>query len=388
MGVRPEVDAAPLANTSNLLSQPTDHAALIARWQGYYDLAKQQRRSGDPKAEASLQRIIHHPEAPREFRRLALLELAHMASEKREFTKAQNLFADYTKEYSDHPSAPEIFLRQGLLYREMGAHELAIGKFYAVMSSALKLRLSEVEYYKRLVLQAQTEIADTYYLQGRHTDAAEFYGRLLKLNDTDLNRAVISYKLIRSLSGAGKLNETVGQAVQYLAAFTNAEVAEVRFLLADAYRKLGRKKEALEQVNALLTTQQELAREFPEQWIYWQQRTGNEIANQLYKEGDYLSALQVYRSLASLDNSPAWQMPIWYQMGLVYEKLKQPQRAVDIYTKLFAREAEATTNATPALSAIVEMARWRADHLRWVTNAETATRQFSSSVRHDELAAP
>ena len=51
---------------------------------------------------------------------------------------------------------------------------MALAKFYAVMTGSLKLKFGSLEYYQRLVLQAQTEIADTYYLQGKYLDADGF----------------------------------------------------------------------------------------------------------------------------------------------------------------------------------------------------------------------
>ena len=87
----------------------------------------------------------------------------------------------------------------------------------------------------------------------------------------------------------------------------------------------------MKQVLLLLQSQQDNAAKIPRLWVYWQRRAGNEIANQLYKEADYLNALQIYQSLAELDNSPAWQPPVWYQVGLVYEQLQQWQKATDTY---------------------------------------------------------
>ncbi len=87
----------------------------------------------------------------------------------------------------------------------------------------------------------------------------------------------------------------------------------------------------MQQVLLLLQSQEENVSKNPEVWVYWQRRAGNEIANQLYKEGDYLDALQIYQSLAELDSSAAWQAPVWYQIGLVYEQLQQWQKATDTY---------------------------------------------------------
>jgi len=81
-------------------------------------------------------------------------------------------------------------------------------------------------------------------------------------------------------------------------------------VLASALKKLGRNQESMKQVLLLLQSQQENVKKNPELWIYWQQKAGNDIANQLFKEGDYLSALSIYLGLADLNKSPAWQLPV------------------------------------------------------------------------------
>src|SRR5258708_40179994 len=92
--------------------------------------------------------------------------------------------------------------------------------------------------------------------------------------------------------------ETIGQAGIFNQLHPDAlEGAEVRYLLADAYRKSGRTREALQEVMTLLRSQQTNSTDNPANWVYWQQRTGNDIANQLYKEGDYVNALAVYLAL-------------------------------------------------------------------------------------------
>jgi tetratricopeptide (TPR) repeat protein len=148
------------------------------------------------------------------------------------------------------------------------------------------------------------------------------------------------------------------------------QVPEVRYYLAEALKALGQNTEALQQVLLCLREQKSNTRNNPQVWAYWQQRVGNEIANQLYHEGDYIDSLQVYNDLAQLDPSPDWQIPVDYQMGITYEKLSQPQKAVDTYNAILARADEVGTNATPALQAVFDMTHWRLSFIQWQTNAE------------------
>ena len=111
----------------------------------------------------------------------------------------------------------------------------------------------------------------------------------------------------------------------------------------------------------------------------WRQRAGNEIANQLYGSGDYLNALSIYSSLANLDLSPRWRMPAWYQIGLVYERLQQPQKALEAYDKILASEKDLdSTTTSPNLDVIREMAKWRRNYLGWLMQAERSNERFSS----------
>ena len=158
------------------------------------------------------------------------------------------------------------------------------------------------------------------------------------------------------------------------------QVPEVRYYLAEALKALGQNTEALQQVLLCLQEQKIKTQNNPEVWAYWQQRVGNEIANQLYHEGDYVKALEVYINLAQLDSSPDWQIPVDYQMGMTYEKLLQPQKAMDTYNAILARETEVGTNATPGLKAVFDMARWRLGFIKWQTNAEAIDHSLIESA--------
>ena len=150
--------------------------------------------------------------------------------------------------------------------------------------------------------------------------------------------------------------------------------------MAQALKAQGRNSEALRQVLVFLEEQQARSLNHPEVLTYWQQRVGNEIANELYKEGDYVKALEVYLNLARLDFSAAWQLPVDYQIGLTYERLLQPQKAVETYQKILNREPELGTNATPGLKAVLDMARWRIGFIGWQDKAEAANHYLASSL--------
>lgn len=340
---------------------------VVKDYQLEIDTARQLRRNKDTvNAEKMLTNLIDS-DPPDQFKRAALFELALVAQDEQKLSRAQQIFAHYVQLYPQDPAIPEVLLRQGLLYREIGAYNMAIGKYYSVMNSALALKMEQFDYYKRIVLQAQTEIAETYFLQGKFAEAADFFRRILKQKTVDLNRTQVHFKLIRCYAALGKNTDVISQVEKFIEENPDAsEVPEARYLSATAYKSLGRTREAHSEVMKLLRSQADLVNTNPERWIYWQQRAGNDIANQLYIEGDYFNALEVYTHLASLNDAPAWQVPIWYQIGLIYEKLNQPKKATERYAAIAARETTLTgTNSTPSLKTVLDMAKWRNEQIAW-----------------------
>lgn len=348
-------------------------------YQSRLDLARKQRTDKDSLAAGdTLKLILEAPDAPADVKRNALFELALVAQDENHLIRAEQTFAQYLHLYPDDPSAPEVLLREGLIYRQMGVTSMAVSKFYAVMSTALRLKLDNMDYYKKLVLQAQIEIADTYYLEGHFNESADFFARLLKNPSPELDQEQIQYKLIRSLSSLTNSAETVARAEVFLNIYTNCmDIPEVRFLLADSLKRLGRNQESLKQVLVLLQTERANVDQNPELWAYWQRRAGNEIAGQLFKEGDYLDALDIDLNLADLDKSPAWQLPVWYQTGLIYEQLEQWQKANGIYQRIIDRRGElAGADATPSLISLSDMAKWRKDYIAWQEKAKIANLSY------------
>ena len=338
-----------------------------------------------PEAEIILVELLAD-ENPDSLKQSVLLELALCAQDRNELPRAQQIYSQFLNRWPHDARMPEILLRQGQFFRQMGLNSMALAKFYSVMTAALALKSDKLDYYKRLVTQAQNEIAETHFQMGKFAEAAEYFARLLKQQNPLLDHSLAQYRLLRALSELGRNDEAMGQAEDFLTRFPEAtERAEVRFIIAHSLKELGRNNEALQQVLTLLQEQKKQMTNNPEVWTYWQQRAGNEIANQLYREGDYPKALDVYLSLAQLDRTPAWQIPVHYQIGMTYEKLQQPQLASLTYSNIVSRELTAGTNASPGLKSVFEMARWRVNFLNWESRAESSTKEFSTPP--DETAA-
>lgn len=331
------------------------------------------------KAEPILLSLLA-PNVPDSIQKAALFEMAVAAQAENDLPRAQSIYAQYLDRWPLDPRIPEILLHQGRVFREMGLNELAMSKFYAVMTTALSLKSDQLNYYQQLVLQAQEEIAETEYGEGKFADAADFYSRLLQKADPSLNRPQIEFRLIRSLLLTGNNDKVVAQAQDFISHFPDApEEPEVRYDLAQALKALGRNDDALQQVLLFLREEKNKTQDNPETWAYWQQRVGNEIANELYKEGDYVRALEIYINLAKLDSALEWQIPVYYQMGITYEHLMQPQKAIDTYKEIISHQAELGTNVSPGLKAVFDMAQWRINFLQWEGKSQAVNNSLSTN---------
>jgi tetratricopeptide (TPR) repeat protein len=374
---------------SPLVQPPADQdpARLREAHEARMALAERQQAAGEwEEARGTLVGLLRG-EVAEDLQRRVLIRLADVAVAQGRFSQAQHMLAQYTVRYPEDPGTLEVYLRQGLLHREMGATTLALSKFYAVMTAALRLRLEQLEPYQRLVLRAQTEIAETHFLTGRWDEAVEFFQRLLKLDTPMLNRARVHGRLVKTLALMGNAERTSAQATQFLREHPeDGDGLEIRFLLAQALKTLGRNEEALKQVLELLESTQAGASTDAQTWVYWRKRAGNEIGNQLYQEGDYLSTLAIYQRMAALDSAPEWVLPVWYQMGLVWERLGQPEKASALYSQVVERGSATLEEAmSPGLQTIMEMSQWRLQRLAWVERTQGVLRSLESGTTSTNL---
>jgi tetratricopeptide (TPR) repeat protein len=361
----------------NLKAPPTPQD-----YQRQLELARRERLEKNFEVAAQGFLVLLASAAPDEVKRTALLELALVAQGQNELPKAQRVYGEFLHRYPNDTSVPEVLLRQGLIYRQMGSSQLALSKFYGVMTATLRLKIEGFESYRRLVLQAQTEIADTYYLQGHFEEAVDFFQRLLKLETPVLNKPPIQFKLIRSLAQLDRKDQALLQAEDFLRQYSgHPEEPEVRFLLSTLLDQVGRTSDALRQVMILLQNQQLKAHQSPETWAYWQQRTGKELARKLYQEGDYVHALDIYLALIALNPAVAWQVPLQYEAGLVYERLQQPPKALACYDAILARERDLDPKTSPGLQEIIAMTKWRKNFLAWKTKAEKDNREVAKATQ-------
>jgi tetratricopeptide (TPR) repeat protein len=125
----------------------------------------------------------------------------------------------------------------------------------------------------------------------------------------------------------------------------------------------------------LLAAGREFGKKKPAIWAYWQRKTGNEIANDLYESGDAIGALSIYQKLAELDDNPNWRASTVYQIGLCFERLRHLERAREAYRFIIDK---IPVNANPDSDALIgvnlatlrDMAQWRLENLTWLEQTE------------------
>jgi TolA-binding protein len=298
----------------------------------------------------------------------ALLSLARMYRKQGTSIKAAAIFERFLKDHPEDPRTPEVMLDLGRTLRAMGAHKLALNRFYSVINSTLKLNTDGFASYQLLARTAQFEIAETLYESGDFAEAGKFFLRLRLLDLAPADRARAHFKA----ACAQRLNgdhETAATTLRsYLEQWPDDEnVPEARYLLAATLRQLNRPQEALAATLALLQAEQAHSDADARRWAYWQRRTGNQLANEFFSAGDTLNALAIYRGLAALAPEPAWRLPVLYQMALCYERLHQAGEARTTYEAI--RDALQPAAGAPApsaeLSELARMAAWRLTQLDW-----------------------
>ncbi len=309
----------------------------------------------------------------------ALLGLARMYRRKNQLTRSAAVYEKLLKEIPADNSFPIVYLELGRVHRALGAYKLAIGRFYSVINSTLKLPEEGSDLYRQLARTAQFEVAETYFLDGQYQESARFFSRLKLLDLTPADQARAHFKSAFALNMAGDYEQTAASLRSFLEQYPGDENApEARYLLSISLRRLNRNQESLAAALELLKTEHSRTSQDPKRWAYWQRRTGNQLANEFYEQGDATSALAIYLSLAGLSDEPSWRLPTLYQVALCYGRLRSEERARE-YLQIVATEARALpagASGTAELDELAKTASWRLRHLEWETGAERQLNTF------------
>jgi tetratricopeptide (TPR) repeat protein len=312
--------------------------------------------------------------SPLEKKRGAILTMARNLDEKqKQPAKAAVLYEQFVNLFPNAPEAPDTLLRLGKIYRDNGAYAAALNKFYSVLYSSLQVKTGDE--YTGSSLRAKMEIAHTHFASGDYKTAAQLYSRLklIKMSQAEASEVAFRSAYIAYLSG--QYTSSLTEAQSFLATYPNSPLApEAQYLNIQSLKALGRKDEAMRETIKLLQAGREYGKKKPLIWAYWQRKTGNEIANELYETGDTLGALSVYQKLAELNDAPSWRGPTVYQIGLCFERLRHIDRAREAYRYIIDKIPSSTNESDPLvginLSTLRDMAQWRIDNLNWLEKTE------------------
>jgi TolA-binding protein len=312
---------------------------------------------------------------------LALLGMARAYRMSGEGVKAVATYEHLILKLPNSKEVPIALLELGRALRDLGSTRLALARFYSVINSTLKLPEGESDRYKSVVRTAQFEIAETHMGAGSYAEAAKFFSRLdlLDLAPEDRSRARFKAAQAKALS-SDDLKASVVMAAFIEENPDDINSPEARFMLANLYYKTGRLNESLQVTLHLL--HHEKARGDPTgTWRSWQRRTGNLLANQFYEQGEFFSALQLYRALDAMGETAEWRVPVLYQLALCQERLRQNEEALVTYAEI---KKLAGDKPSIALADILRMADWRIGQIQWMTTTRVAVDALQANPSESE----
>jgi tetratricopeptide (TPR) repeat protein len=336
-------------------------------------VALQKTAAGDfESANIAYQQLFDLP-LTKDQQRSTLLEYARMLRKKGDLTKATAVYEKILKEYPLAEDTPDIYLDLGRIQRALGAYKTAISRFYNVINSTLKLPEDGASRYRQLAKTAQFEIAETHFQAGNYEEASRFYTRLRLLDLATVDRARAHFKSAYALFLAEDFQKASATLQAYMEQYPDDDnVPEARYLLAISYRRLQRAQDALNEALNLLRTEKIRTQKDPRRWAYWQRKTGNQIANEFFDQGDYASALTIYTTLSELSTEDTWKLPILYQMGICLERQGHIPMAIANYQMILdsLQSAKGDPATRSELIDLQRMATWRIEQISWQNNSE------------------
>ena len=248
-----------------------------------------------------------------DFRKASLLRLATHSEQNKSYEEAQKYLSEYLNRYSDDALIPVVLLRQGDLFRKMGAYDLERQKYYDVIKAAPKVSLDgnkfDLKYVKQVALIARSQIADSFYeeasklpqyeAKGKYASAAEMYNRLAA--DDEANNKVITLKYIRSLYKQGEYSRVTDAGDKYLKRFEDGpstDGGEVRYLVLDSRRQNSNGGEDYREYRdwfELTPAQTDGGSD-----LEWRLKAARDLAGELFDSKKYDESLEFYRTLAGL----------------------------------------------------------------------------------------
>ena len=347
----------------------TPEQQKAAEIKAFCDKARDAIRRGEEEVARGLLESLVAVDLPHAEKRIALTEVATVYEEKGDLTKAIAILEKLTTVLDGDTEVPAWLLKLGQLYREAGAYQMAISRYYGVIQLAMKVGSSDFQRFQAISRQAQREIANTYFIKGDFDQAQKFYNMALRSDLPKDERGVALFRAAHCTFMRNDMNGAINGLERFLKDYSrHASAAEARYMLATAYRIEGRPQDAYDAVIDLLRDAKGKSEENPKAWAFWQKKAGNEFANDYYQRGEFVNAVTIYQALAAIEESPEWRWPVVYQMGLCFERLRIEPRAAECYKYIVDenKRPEFRWRKMPqSVANLVQMAAWRVDQLDW-----------------------
>jgi len=313
-------------------------------------------------------------DAPDDAKKQALFDMFECYNSKHIYSKAVAVGERIHQLFPADPATPVLLLKLGKLYRETGAYQLATSRFYNVLNAALRVDQDQFAKYKDFSTQAQFEIAETFMQAGDYQQAGRTYTMLDRLDLTPDQKAQTQFQIAYCDFLQNNYAGAVNAAHRFLETFGGTAFApQCHFVLSVALKGMKRPQEAADETLALLRMEKANEKQDKAAWIYWQRKTGNQLANGFYQEGDFLRALTIYQAMGRMSSDPEWEWPVIYQVGLCFERLRLPDRATEAYKYIADQSAKrkaAGKELDDDLKELSHMAEWRTQHLDWQQTTE------------------
>lgn len=321
-----------------------------------------------------------------ERRKAAMLSLADVYRSMDDPVRVTSILERFKEVFPDDSRVPDVLLRLGFLYREMGAAQQAVDAFFGVLKQSFKLQSGELAEYREITNEASYQIAETYYRMHQYQLASEFFTRLLRSARPN------TPERLELLGKSAYANFFSGdyRKVLYLLELkgwdhvsVNQQV-EFRFLRASAYWSLRDEESARAEIVNLATLPVEPNKD--PYWNFWWKFVGNSLANDLFDQDDFAMAHKLYYSLLHLSNEKKWQLPIVFQIGRCREYLGETEEARSIYDKILS-EIEAITETGRERNLVVLKTRVedQINNLEWQSELGKARQNFAPhpTIPHD-----
>ncbi|MEY2598564.1 MAG: hypothetical protein RLZZ142_823, partial [Verrucomicrobiota bacterium] len=175
-------------------ADPESEESKLAEIKGLVKATRKTMEEGKAElADRYLESIVA-VQMPDAAKKAALREVAELYESHGDRVKAAAIYEKLCTLMENDTEMPLWLVKLGVLYRESGAYQLAISRFYGVINMAIKVGGRDFESQQGIARKAQREIADTHFLKGDFEQAQKFYNMALRSELSKEDRAMVLFR--------------------------------------------------------------------------------------------------------------------------------------------------------------------------------------------------